>query len=117
MRTTLALDDELLEKAQAYTGLREIRVGPRGAQGSIERESARRLARWRQSSLIWCCRGGARSRVILIDTSIWVDPAACVRSERSLAVERTARPRVTAGPADVRNDVTRTCSLWSDLSA
>ena len=25
MRTTLALDDELLEKAQAYTGLREKR--------------------------------------------------------------------------------------------
>jgi Arc/MetJ family transcription regulator len=46
MRTTLALDDELLEKAQAYTGLREKSALVREAlRALIERESARRLAR------------------------------------------------------------------------
>ena len=46
MRTTLALDDELLEKARAYTGLREKSALVREAlQALIERESARRLAR------------------------------------------------------------------------
>jgi Arc/MetJ family transcription regulator len=46
MRTTLALDDELLEKAQAYTGLREKSALIREAlKALIERESARRLAR------------------------------------------------------------------------
>jgi Arc/MetJ family transcription regulator len=45
MRTTLALDDELLEKAQAYTGLREKSALVREAlKALIERESARRLA-------------------------------------------------------------------------
>lgn len=46
MRTTLALDDELLAKAQAYTGLREKAALVREAlKALIERESARRLAR------------------------------------------------------------------------
>ena len=46
MRTTLARDDELLEKAQAYTGLREKSALVREAlRALIERESARRLAR------------------------------------------------------------------------
>ena len=46
MRTTLALDDELLETAQAYTGLREKSAVVREAlKALIERESARRLAR------------------------------------------------------------------------
>jgi Arc/MetJ family transcription regulator len=46
MRTTLALDDELLKKAQAYTGLREKSALIREAlRALIERESARRLAR------------------------------------------------------------------------
>jgi len=46
MRTTLALDDDLLEKAQAYTGLREKSALVREAlRALIERESARRLAR------------------------------------------------------------------------
>jgi Arc/MetJ family transcription regulator len=46
MRTTLALDNELLEKAQAYTGLREKSALVREAlRALIERESARRLAR------------------------------------------------------------------------
>jgi Arc/MetJ family transcription regulator len=46
MRTTLALDDELLAKAQALTGVREKSVLIRDAlKALIERESARRLAR------------------------------------------------------------------------
>lgn len=46
MRTTLALDDELLHKAQAYTGLKEKSALVREAlKALIEREAARRLAR------------------------------------------------------------------------
>ena len=46
MRTTLALDDELLAKAQAFTGLHEKSALVREAlKALIERESARRLAR------------------------------------------------------------------------
>ena len=46
MRTTLALDDELVAKAQAATGLKEKSSLIREAlKALIERESARRLAR------------------------------------------------------------------------
>jgi Arc/MetJ family transcription regulator len=46
MRTTLALDDELLAKAQALTGLLEKSALVREAlKALIERECARRLAR------------------------------------------------------------------------
>jgi len=46
MRTTLAIDDELLVKAQALTGLKEKTALVREAlKALIERESARRLAR------------------------------------------------------------------------
>ena len=46
MRTTLALDDELVAKAQALTGLKEKSFLVREAlRALIERESARRLAR------------------------------------------------------------------------
>lgn len=46
MRTTLALDDELLAEAQAYTGLKEKTALIREAlKALIERESAQRLAR------------------------------------------------------------------------
>ena len=46
MRTTLALDDDLLEAAQALTGLTEKSGLVREAlKALIERESARRLAR------------------------------------------------------------------------
>ena len=45
MRTTLALDDELVAQAQAYTGLKEKSALVREAlKALIERESARRLA-------------------------------------------------------------------------
>lgn len=46
MRTTIALDDELMEKARAFTGLEEKSALVREAlKALIERESARRLAR------------------------------------------------------------------------
>jgi Arc/MetJ family transcription regulator len=46
MRTTLALDDELVAKAQAFTGLKEkSRLVREALKALIERESARRLAR------------------------------------------------------------------------
>jgi len=46
MRTTLALDDELLEKAQTLTAMKEKSALVREAlKALIERESARRLAR------------------------------------------------------------------------
>ncbi len=46
MRTTLAIDDELLAMAQDYTGLKEKSALIREAlRALIERESARRLAR------------------------------------------------------------------------
>lgn len=46
MRTTLAIDDELLERAMALTGLKERAALVReGLKALIERESARRLAR------------------------------------------------------------------------
>lgn len=46
MRTTLALDDDLLAEAQRLTGTTEKTALVREALGAlIERESARRLAR------------------------------------------------------------------------
>jgi Arc/MetJ family transcription regulator len=46
MRTTLAIDDDLLAKAQEYTGLREKSAIVREAlKALVEREAARRLAR------------------------------------------------------------------------
>jgi len=44
MRTTIALDDDLMTKAQAFTGLKEKSVLVHEAlRALIERESARRL--------------------------------------------------------------------------
>jgi Arc/MetJ family transcription regulator len=46
MRATIDLDDELLARAQAFTGLRETSALIREAlKALIERESARHLAR------------------------------------------------------------------------
>jgi Arc/MetJ family transcription regulator len=45
MRTTIALDDDLIARAQAFTGLKERSALIRAALTAlIERESARRLA-------------------------------------------------------------------------
>ena len=46
MRTTIALDDELVAQAQAFTGLDDNSLLVREAlKALIERESSRRLAR------------------------------------------------------------------------
>lgn len=46
MRTTLALDDELVAKAQEYTGLQEKSALVREAlKALVEREASKRLAR------------------------------------------------------------------------
>lgn len=46
MRTTISLDDELVEKAQEYTGLTEKSALVREALTAlVQREAARRLAR------------------------------------------------------------------------
>ena len=46
MRTTLALDDKLMSKARAFTGVQEKSALVREAlKALIERESARRLAK------------------------------------------------------------------------
>jgi Arc/MetJ family transcription regulator len=46
MRTTVALDDELLAKAEEYTGVREKSALLREAlKALVEREAGRRLAR------------------------------------------------------------------------
>jgi Arc/MetJ family transcription regulator len=58
-RTTLALDDELAAKAQAFTGLKETSSLVREALKALtERESARRLARLGGSEPTWRCRRG-----------------------------------------------------------
>ena len=45
MRTTLEIDDDLLAKAEAVTGIKEISALVREAlKALVERESARRLA-------------------------------------------------------------------------
>lgn len=46
MRATLTLDDELVAKAQAFTGLtQKASLVREGLKALIERESAKRLAR------------------------------------------------------------------------
>jgi Arc/MetJ family transcription regulator len=46
MRTTITLDDDLLDKARSYTGLKETSAVVRAALTAlVEREAARRLAR------------------------------------------------------------------------
>lgn len=45
MRTTVALDDELMERASSYTGIKERSALLREAlQALVQREAARRLA-------------------------------------------------------------------------
>ena len=47
MRITLNIEDDLLAKAQRVSGLKETTALVReGLKALIERESARRLARW-----------------------------------------------------------------------
>jgi Arc/MetJ family transcription regulator len=51
MRTTVTIDDELLAKAQEYSGLQEkSALVNRALQEMVQREAARRLARLGGSS-------------------------------------------------------------------
>jgi Arc/MetJ family transcription regulator len=60
MRTTIALDDDLVRIAQEFTGVAEKTALIREAlKALIERESARRLA--------------SLGALILADTSVWID--------------------------------------------
>src|SRR5258708_39095833 len=71
MRTTLALDDDLLDRAQTLTGLEEKSSLVREAlKALIERESARRLARLGGSEphLKAAAPAAAKRGVILVDT-------------------------------------------------
>jgi Arc/MetJ family transcription regulator len=53
MRITATFDDELVKRAQTYTGLREkSALVCEALRALIERESARRLARLGEASLI-----------------------------------------------------------------
>ena len=46
MRTTITIDDELIETAQRYTGIKERATLVRmGLESLVQREAARRLAR------------------------------------------------------------------------
>ena len=70
MRTTMALDDELVAEAQALTGLKEKSSLIREAlKALIERESARRLARLGGSEPNLRA-SPVRNCVILLDTSV-----------------------------------------------
>lgn len=65
MRTTVALDDDLVAKAQALTGLKEKSLLMREAlKALVERESARRLARL----------GGSEPHLVIADRRR-LDPA------------------------------------------
>src|ERR1700740_2011261 len=82
MRTTLALDDELVTKAQAWPGLKEkSRLIREALKALIEREAARRLARLGGAAanpILSPCGGGQRTR----------DPGRCFRLGRPSAFPR-----------------------------
>jgi predicted nucleic acid-binding protein len=68
MRTTIALDDELIKQAEYYTGIKEKAALVREALTRLVRnEAARRLASLGGSD------PAQGARVILVDTSVWID--------------------------------------------
>jgi len=81
MRTTVALDDDLVRTAHEFTGVAENAALLREAlKALIERESARRLASpWWHNAAIEedsTPQAGAktgRETLILADTSVWID--------------------------------------------
>jgi|GEM_PF-964193 len=88
MRTTLALDDELLDWAQALTGLMEKTALVREAlKALIERESARRLAR-HSAKPESAAPAAVRTGVILDDTSVWGDHLRRGDDELALLLDR-----------------------------
>jgi Arc/MetJ family transcription regulator len=83
MRTTLALDDELIAKAQSFTGLKEKSALVREAlKALIERESARRLAGLGGTEPDIERRRGADTGMCFVDPRPLVGRS-CGRSQRS----------------------------------
>ena len=77
MRTTLIIDDDLIEKASKLTGVKEktslVRLG---LEALIARESGRRLAKLggteKKLELPKASKNPGAAEMILVDTSIWV---------------------------------------------
>ena len=95
MRTTVTLDDELVDKAAALTGIEERSALLREAMKVLVRvESARRLA---GSS----CPGGAAppecARVILVDTNVWIDHLHAREPVLAAILEQDEAARVPGG--------------------
>ncbi|MFI5011088.1 MAG: type II toxin-antitoxin system VapB family antitoxin [Hyphomicrobiales bacterium] len=100
MARQLDLDEELLAKARAYTGLREKSALVREAlKALIERESARRLARpgGSEPGLASLARPAVGAWVILIDTRAWVDPVHTYIEDRPSKNGKTVAPSWRAG--------------------
>ena len=78
----LAIEDELRTTLRRYGHEREIGLVREALKALIERESARRLARLGGSELGARCAAAAHesARLILVDTSVWVDHFALRRS-------------------------------------
>ena len=71
MRTTLNLDDEVLEKAASLTGITEkTQLLHEGLKALISLESSKRLAKLGASSPE---NRGYSPPMILVDTSVWID--------------------------------------------
>ena len=75
MRTTIALDDELVKQAEYYTGITEKAALVREALTRLVRnEAARRLAALGGSDpAAEAAPRRQAGRVILVDTSVWID--------------------------------------------
>ena len=72
MRTTLNIDDELLEEAQRLSGMREKTAVVRaGLEALIARESARRLAAAGATATLQRCSIGPKSGVIPSSSASW----------------------------------------------
>jgi len=74
MRTTIALDDELVKQAEYYTGIKEKAALVREALTRLVRnEAARRLASLGGSDPAAEAAPRRRWKLILVDTSVWID--------------------------------------------
>ena len=76
MRTTLAIDDALLARAQELTGLKEKSAVIREALDRLDRARKRStagVARWDRTRVQVRAKTSLRSKVILVDTSVWID--------------------------------------------
>jgi hypothetical protein len=110
MRTTLVLDDELLEKAQEFTGVKEKSALVREAlKALIEREAARRLARL----------GGGAPHLSAPPSNLQLLPQAVVASDEEVLnfIDRHRLVGLGIGYVDVHllaaTRLTAGASLWT----